>query len=127
MNKKNKISVQSGHLDEMAKVQVAVNYLKEMIKAWIKDAHLGIKQGDDLAENFPKWILTKDNPMYDPLIHRRLKHTMKKVIYDILLKLKDLGARIVYSDFEKIIINTKKRTFNEAINNVKFLISKLHE
>lgn len=97
--KQNKISINSGQLDDMSKVQVAINYLRDMIKAWIKDAHSGIMEGDDLAENFPKWVLTKNNPMYDPLIHRRVKHTMKKVIYDILLKLKDLGAKIIYSDF----------------------------
>ena len=44
----------------------------------------------------------------------------------ILLKLKELGVKIIYSDFERIIINTKKRTFTEALNNIKYLINKLH-
>lgn len=50
MNKKpSKMSIQSGQLDDMSKVQVSMNYLRDMIKAWIKDAHLGIEEGDNLA------------------------------------------------------------------------------
>lgn len=57
----------------MACVQTAFEYLKKMIKAFLEDVSHGSVEGDTLNQNICKWIYTKDNALYDPLLHRMVK------------------------------------------------------
>jgi len=47
---------------------------------------------------------------------------MKKFFYQLLHRLKQLGCKVFYASFHKIIIHTERDTFEEAENFINFVI-----
>ena len=46
---------------------------------------------------------------------------MKKLFFHLVSEFKRLGSVIVYADFNKIIVNTKKRTVSDAVSYVNYV------
>ena len=58
------------YLDEMTQAKKAFEYLKKMVKGWLKDLDVDWEKANDLLRNFHKWISTHSNAMFDPLLLR---------------------------------------------------------
>ena len=46
---------------------------------------------------------------------------MKKFLIQLLSEFKRLGAIVIFANFNKIIINTKKNNFSDAIGYIDFI------
>lgn len=93
----------------MSKVRKQFDYVKKMIKIWIKDVqYFQNEEARRLLRNFHKWLSTRNNALYDPLLARMINELMKKVFYMLMRRLSDLGMTIVSGNFSKIIVATEK-------------------
>ncbi len=91
----------------MSKVRKGFDYIKKMIKIWIKDVeYFENDEANELLRNFHKWISTRKNALYDPLLSRMVSELMKKVFYMLMRRLSDLGMTILSGNFSKIIVGT---------------------
>lgn len=52
---------------------------------------------------------------------------MKKVFFILLSKIRKLGCKIVFANFQKIFLSTGKQTLDEAETTVKFLVQSVKE
>ena len=59
--------------------------------------------------HFYRWLRSPKSLLYDPALGRTLLQLMKKLLLQLLAEFKRLGASIVFADFNRIIIATKKR------------------
>ena len=95
----------------MTQAKKAFEYLKKMVKGWIKDFDVDWEKANDLLRNLHKWITTNANAMFDPLLLRMVNELMKKMFNILMIKLSNLGMHIVYANFSKIIVATDKHTY----------------
>ena len=63
--------------------------------------------------------------MYDPLLMRLVHKLMKKNFFQLLLRFKQLGCKVVYANFQKMFVYTDKKTFEEAESHIKFVLHNL--
>jgi hypothetical protein len=79
------------------------------------------------VQNLYKWLITRTNSLYDPLLHRLVKQITKSLFYTFMLKVKAMGFKIVFANFERLIVSTENNTHQEAVNRTKFMLSKCLE
>lgn len=87
--------------------------MKKMVKGWLKDLDEAYwEKANDLLSNLHKWLNTHSNPLYSPLLSKMVNELMKKIFGFMMKKLTNLGMKIVYANFSKIIVSTDKHTYN---------------
>lgn len=58
-------------LDEMTQVRKAFEYVRRMVKLWVKEFEEGESYwANELLRHFHKWISSQSSPLYDPLLAR---------------------------------------------------------
>lgn len=62
-------------------------------------------------KNLHKWITTRSNSMFDPLLLRMVNQMMKRVFYLLMRKLSNLGLRVIFANFSRVILATDKYNF----------------
>lgn len=91
MQKKNNTNPNASKVqafDEMGKVKKSFEYVKKMIKIWLKDFQLYENdEAEELLKNFHKWISMRNNALFDPLLLRIVNEFMKKVFYILMRRL----------------------------------------
>lgn len=113
------------YLDEMTQAKKAFEYMKKMVKGWLKDLDEAYwEKANDLLSNLHKWLNTHSNPLYSPLLSKMVNELMKKIFGFMMKKLTNLGMKIVYANFSKIIVSTDKHTYNEAKNAIEYILRK---
>lgn len=63
--------------------------------------------------------------LYDPALLRNLQNLMKKLFLQLVAEFKRLGCMIIYANFNKIIICSKKTTVEDALANVDFVVTSI--
>ena len=58
---------------------------------------------------FCRWIRTPSSLLYEPALCRMIHKLMKKLFMQLIGEFKRLGSSIVYADFNRIIVCTKKK------------------
>jgi hypothetical protein len=87
-------------LDDMGKVSMALEHLRKLVREFIADVEKRqSEEGDLLLQNLYKWIITRSNSLYDPLLHRLIKELAKNMFYTFMLKIKEMGFKIIYANF----------------------------
>ena len=123
-NNSTKKNRQHDTLDEMSSVYTAFEYLRKMVRAFIEDIDNKSEEADLLVQNLYKWLITRSNSLYDPLLHRLIKQLTKTMFYTFMLKVKAMGFKIVFANFERLIISTENNTHQEAVSRTKFMLTK---
>jgi DNA polymerase epsilon subunit 1 len=62
-----------------------------------------------------RWLKTPTSLLYDPALRRTLYNLMKKLFLMLVAEFKRLGSVIIYADFNKIILCTKKNSVLDGI------------
>ncbi len=63
--------------------------------------------------------------LYEPALCRMIHKLMKKMFMQLIGEFRRLGASIVYADFSKILICTKKRRMEDASAYIKFILGSI--
>jgi DNA polymerase epsilon subunit 1 len=112
-------------VDEAAACARAFKILKNLVTSWSVDVFKNDKynpSADIFVRNFYRWISSPQSKLYDPAIHRLVHRLIKKVFLQLLNEMKQLGAKVIYANFNKIIIGTEKMKLHEADSYFKFLV-----
>ncbi|CAD6231570.1 GSCOCG00001475001-RA-CDS [Cotesia congregata] len=109
--------------DETAVCSAAFKVLRNMVSGWLKAVTL---QKNVFADyqiiHFYRWLRTPNALLYDPALRRTLHTYMKKLFIQLIAEFKRLGSIIVFANFNKIIICTKKRTITDALGYIEFVV-----
>merc|ERR550519_1637584 len=108
--------------DETALAAPAFRVLRTMVGAWLRDVSMYKNlYADYQIVHFYRWLRNPSSLLYDPALRKTLLQLMKKLFLQLVAEFKRLGAIVVYADFNKIILNTKKRTVTDAVSYVKYV------
>ncbi|KAI5707044.1 hypothetical protein M8J75_013861 [Diaphorina citri] len=114
--------------DETALCSAAFKVLRAVVSAWLKDiARDQNVFADFQLVHFYRWLRSPHALLYDPALRRTLHNLMKKLFMQLIAELKRLGSTIVYANFHKIIICTRKRTIADAIGYVEYMVGDVRQ
>ncbi|XP_076638395.1 DNA polymerase epsilon catalytic subunit 1 isoform X3 [Colletes latitarsis] len=109
--------------DETALCSPAFKALRSMVNAWLLDVSVYKNVfADYQIIHFYRWLRSPNAILYDPALRRTLHSYMKKLFIQLLAEFKTLGSIIIFANFNKIILCTKKRTVDDALNYVDFVV-----
>ncbi|CAG8516863.1 18561_t:CDS:10 [Acaulospora morrowiae] len=84
--------------------------LKSMIKDWQAERHQAQNEfANVLIHNLESWLRTSQSKFYDRYIYGTVRLLMKKVIMQLMAEINNLGDKIVYSNFYRIIVASSKK------------------
>lgn len=69
-----------------------------------------------------RWLRSSNALLYDPALRRTLHTYMKKLYIQLIAEFKTLGCIIVFANFNKIIVCTKKRSVADALGYMEFVV-----
>lgn len=112
--------------DETALCQPAFKILRSMVNAWLRDITLYRNVFADFQIiHFYRWLRTPNALLYDPALRKTLHNLMKKLFIQLVSEFKRLGAIIIFANFNKIVLCTKKKTIPDAINYVEYVVQNI--
>ncbi|XP_064102350.1 DNA polymerase epsilon catalytic subunit A-like [Macrobrachium nipponense] len=112
--------------DETARCAPAFKILRQMVAAWLRD--VSVYQNifaDFQIIHFYRWLRDPGSLLFDPALHRILYTLMHKLFLHLVAEFKRLGSIIVYADFNKIVICTKKKRVEDAIAYVQYVVNSI--
>ncbi|KAL4706978.1 hypothetical protein ACJJTC_019516 [Scirpophaga incertulas] len=112
--------------DETAQCSAAFKILRTMIASWLRDVtQYKNVFADFQISHFYRWLKTPTSLLYDPALRRTLYNLMKKLFLMLVAEFKRLGSVIVFADFNKIILCTKKNSVMDGIGYVEFVVQSI--
>lgn len=112
--------------DESARCAPAFRVLRQMVAAWLRDVSLYQNVFADFQIiHFYRWLRDSSSLMYDPALHRILHTLMHKLFLHLIAEFKRLGSTIVYANFNKIVLCTKKRRIEDAIAYIQYIVNNI--
>lgn len=106
----------------------AFNVLKALVAEWIHTVEtngFGVNHADVFLVKLYKYLcgFGGDSLMTDSALHRIVYGLMSKLFKRLISEFQVLGVDIVFANFEKIIINTKKYSSDAAMEYLDFVVS----
>ncbi|XP_019718434.1 DNA polymerase epsilon catalytic subunit A [Hippocampus comes] len=113
--------------DETALCSNTFRILKSMVVGWVREiTQYHNVYADNQVMHFYRWLHSPSSLLYDPALHRTLHNMMKKVFLQLIAEFKRLGSTVVYGNFNRIILCTKKRRIDDAIGYVEYITNSIH-
>ncbi|XP_043195220.1 DNA polymerase epsilon catalytic subunit A-like [Amphibalanus amphitrite] len=99
----------------------------KVLRAMVHSLLLDVTQHQNVFADYQmvhlyRWLRSPNSLMYDPALKKILHVVMKKLFLQLISELKRLGAVIVYANFNKIIVCTKKRTVPDALAYMDYVL-----
>ncbi|CAH0549983.1 unnamed protein product [Brassicogethes aeneus] len=116
----------SATYDETARCAEAFKVLRTMATAWMRDISLYRNVFADFQViHFYRWLRSPKALLYDPALLRTLQNLMKKLFLQLVSEFKRLGCTIIYANFNKIVICSKKKNVEDALGKVEFVVTSI--
>ncbi|KAL8180571.1 UNVERIFIED_CONTAM: hypothetical protein K2H54_028004, partial [Gekko kuhli] len=113
--------------DETALCSHTFRILKSMVVGWVKEiTQYHNVYADNQVIHFYRWLHSPTSLLYDPALHRTLHNMMKKLFLQLVAEFKRLGSSVVYANFNRIILCTKKRRIEDALAYVEYITNSIH-
>ncbi|KAG6954512.1 hypothetical protein JG688_00012321 [Phytophthora aleatoria] len=101
----------------------AFRLLRVMVTTLFKDFLASRnKFADHVLQQFYRWLCSPNSLSFDPALHAMVKRLMEKLFLQLLAEFRRLGSQIVYADFSKIIVCTKKKSVRDAQTYLNFIL-----
>ncbi|XP_015586460.1 DNA polymerase epsilon catalytic subunit A [Cephus cinctus] len=112
--------------DETALCSAAFKVLRSMVNAWLRDVTVYRNVfADYQIIHFYRWLRSPNALLYDPALRRTLYTFMRKLFVQLIAEFQRLGSIIIFANFNKIILCTKKRTITDAVGYVEFVVQSI--
>ena len=72
-----------------------------------------------------RWIHSPSSFLFEPAICRMIHKLMKKMFLQLIGEFRRLGSTIIYADFSKIVVCTKKKSMSDASAYIQFILSSI--
>uniref|UniRef100_A0A8C5NU58 DNA polymerase epsilon catalytic subunit n=1 Tax=Jaculus jaculus TaxID=51337 RepID=A0A8C5NU58_JACJA len=113
--------------DETALCSSTFRILKSMVVGWVKEiTQYHNIYADNQVMHFYRWLQSPCSLLHDPVLHRTLHNMMKKLFLQLIAEFKRLGSSVVYANFNRIILCTKKRLIEDALAYVEYITNSIH-
>ncbi|XP_027422941.1 DNA polymerase epsilon catalytic subunit A isoform X2 [Bos indicus x Bos taurus] len=113
--------------DETALCSNTFRILKSMVVGWVKEiTQYRNVYADNQVMHFYRWLRSPSSLLHDPALHRTLHSMMKKLFLQLIAEFKRLGSSVVYANFNRIILCTKKRRVEDALAYVEYITNSIH-
>lgn len=112
--------------DETALCSAAFRVMRSMINGWLREVSLHRNVFSDFQiVHFYRWVRSSNALLYDPALRRALNNLMRKLFLQIIAEFKRLGVQIIFADFNRIILNTGKKTIKDAISYAEYIVQSI--
>ncbi|XP_029670196.1 DNA polymerase epsilon catalytic subunit A isoform X1 [Formica exsecta] len=109
--------------DEITLCNPAFKTLRSMVNAWLIEVSVYKNVfADYQLIHFYRWLRSSSALLYDPALRRTLHTYMKKLYIQLIAEFRTLGCIIVFANFNKIIVCTKKRSVADALGYMEFVV-----
>uniref|UniRef100_A0AC11CBA7 DNA polymerase epsilon, catalytic subunit n=1 Tax=Ovis aries TaxID=9940 RepID=A0AC11CBA7_SHEEP len=113
--------------DETALCSNTFRILKSMVVGWVKEiTQYRNVYADNQVMHFYRWLRSPSSLLHDPALHRTLHSMMKKLFLQLIAEFRRLGSSVVYANFNRIILCTKKRRVEDALAYVEYITNSIH-
>jgi len=112
--------------DEAASCAQSFKVLKGLIISWIQEVFANRNDfADTQLIHFYRYLRSPEAMLYDPALCKYIHGLMKKFFMQLIAEFKTLGSTIVYANFNKIILNSKKRRVKDALAYVQYILTSI--
>ncbi|XP_018571015.1 DNA polymerase epsilon catalytic subunit A [Anoplophora glabripennis] len=112
--------------DETARCAEAFKILRTMASGWMRDISVYRNVFADFQViHFYRWLRSPKSLLYDPALLRTLQNLMKKLFLQLVAEFKRLGCTVIYANFNKIVVCSKRKNVEDALANVQFVVSSI--
>ena len=73
-----------------------------------------------------RWIHSPSSLLYETAICRMIHKLMKKMFLQLIGEFRRLGSTIIYADFSKIVVCTKKKSMSDASAYIQFILQSIN-
>ncbi|XP_036290221.1 DNA polymerase epsilon catalytic subunit A isoform X1 [Pipistrellus kuhlii] len=113
--------------DETALCSSTFRILKSMVVGWVREiTQYRNVYADNQVMHFYRWLRSPSSLLHDPALHRTLHGMMKKLFLQLIAEFKRLGSSVVYANFNRIVLCTKKRRIEDALAYVEYITTSIH-
>uniref|UniRef100_A0A182VPQ9 DNA polymerase epsilon catalytic subunit n=1 Tax=Anopheles minimus TaxID=112268 RepID=A0A182VPQ9_9DIPT len=117
---------QLSNYDETALCSQAFRVMRIMVNAWLREVSINRNVFSDFQIiHFYRWVRSSRALLYDPALRRALNTLMRKLFLQIVAEFRRMKAEIIYADFNRIVIDTGKRTVADAISYTDFVVQNI--
>jgi len=110
-------------LDENAISAQTFKLFRTLIISWNNEVRDKKNRfADIMIEHFYRWITSPNAKLYDPALFNLIHGIMKKVFMQLLAEFRNLGLKVIYANFRKIIVMSPKVSVANAINHMGYVI-----
>lgn len=112
--------------DDTALCSEAFKVLRSMANTWLRDV-LQYRNmfADFQIVHFYRWLRSPKSLLYDPALLKTLQNLMKKLFMQLVAEFKRLGSVIIFANFNKILICTKKESVMDAVTYVEYIVKNI--
>lgn len=122
----NNPSANTSNYDESALCSAALKVMRSMVNHWLREVAIERNVFADFQiVHFYRWIRSSTSFLYDPALRRNLNNLMQKIFFQIITEFQRLNATIIYADFNRIILNTGKKSIVDAISYVEYVVQSI--
>ncbi|TGZ66839.1 hypothetical protein CRM22_005120 [Opisthorchis felineus] len=105
--------------DETAACSAAFRVLRTMVTGWVRDVtQYQNPLADEQIIYFYQWLRSPRSLLYDPALRRAVQRLMKKVFLKLVDELNHLNVDVVYANFSRLIVATRRMELPEALARV---------
>lgn len=119
-------SSQLPNYDETTLCSGAFRIMRSMVTSWLRQVSTHKNTFSDVQiVNFYRWIKSSNALLYDPALRRTLNSLVCKYFLHLVAEFQRLGAEIVYADYNKIVLNSNKKSMLDAVNYVDYVVQSI--
>ncbi|XP_052865449.1 DNA polymerase epsilon catalytic subunit 1 [Anopheles cruzii] len=112
--------------DETALCGQAFRVMRLLVNAWLREVSINHNVFADFQIiHFYRWVRSSRALLYDPALRRALNTLMRKMFLQIVAEFRRMKADIIYADFNRIVIDTGKRTAADAIGYTDYVVQNI--
>jgi DNA polymerase epsilon subunit 1 len=112
--------------DEAALCSGAFKILRGLVYIWLHEVSTRQNYYADLQlQHFYRWISSPNSLLYEPALCRTIHKMMSKLFMQLVGEFNKLGSTIVYADFTRIVLCTKKRKVEDVCAYIEFVLKSI--
>ncbi|VDP90350.1 unnamed protein product [Echinostoma caproni] len=106
--------------DETAACSAAFRVLRNMVAGWVRDVtQYQNPLADEQIIYFYQWLRSPRALLYDPALRRTVQKLMKKVFLKLIDELNHLNVDVIFANFSRLIVATRRLELSEALARVE--------
>ncbi|XP_062505128.1 DNA polymerase epsilon catalytic subunit A-like isoform X2 [Corticium candelabrum] len=114
--------------DETALCSGAFRILRNLVFSWLREvSHYQNRLADLQLIHFYRWLRSPSSLLHDPALCKVVQSLMKKLFIQLIAEFRRLGSTIVFANFNRIIICTKKKRLEDAFAYLLFILESIHQ